>query len=71
MHGGLSAALSLFGGVLVLALNGRKVSAWGGALLYKLGKLRYPTMSHNLKHNHNTQQPTQAAAAPPPSSFAL
>ena len=50
---------------------GGKYQHGEGALLYKLGKLRYPTVSHNLKHNHNTQQPTQAAAAPPPGSFAL
>ncbi len=41
-----------------------------GALLYKMGKLQCSTTSHNTKHNHNTLQPTWAAAALLSSGFA-
>ncbi len=40
-----------------------------GALLYKMGKIQHSTASHNTKLNHNTQQPTWAAATLPFSGF--
>jgi hypothetical protein len=62
MHGGLSAAPSWFGGALLPhEIWGGSISILGvllGALLYKLGKLRYPTASQDTKNTKNTQQPT-------------
>ncbi len=44
MHGGLSAALSWFGGALVLTLNGGKVSAWVGCSTLQIEHSRYTTL---------------------------
>jgi hypothetical protein len=61
MHGGLSAAPSWFGGALLPHEICRgSFSILGvllGALLYKLGKLHYPTASQDTKNTttHNNQ----------------
>jgi hypothetical protein len=58
MHGGLSATLSWFGGALFPhEIWGGSFSILGvllGALLYKLGKLCYPTASQDTKKHNNT-----------------
>ncbi len=73
MHGGLSAALSWFGGALVLASNGGTVSAWVGCirLLYSTNWANYATLprqatTQNTTTTHNNQH---ATAALPTSGF--
>ena len=75
MHGGLSAAPSWFGGALLPhEIWGGSISILGvllGALLYKLGKLRYPTASQDTKNTttHNNQH--EQAPPYPPAALAL
>ncbi len=69
VHCEVSAVLGPSSSALVLAWKWGKYHHGLGDLLYKMGKVRYPTASQNPKHNHNTQQPTWAVADLPSSGF--
>ncbi len=42
-----------------------------GALLYKSGKLRYPTARHNPKHNHTHNNQHEQVPSYPPAALVL
>jgi hypothetical protein len=73
MHGGLSATPSWFGGALLPhEICGGSVSILGvllGALLYKLGKLRYPTASQDTKNTTTHTTANMSGATLPTSGF--
>ncbi len=73
IHDGLSAAPSWFGGALLPhEIWGGSISILGvllGALLYKLGKLRYPTASQDTKNTTTHTTTNMSSATLPTSGF--
>ncbi len=75
MHGGLSAAPSWFGGALLPhEIWGESISILGVhwvALLYKLGKLRYPIASQDTKNTTTHINQHEQVLPNPPAALAL